>query len=95
MKLASLFRRPSSHRTVIVHARPEFTAAAGDGWLERILEERITDKLHEKQGRSIARWTLADGSLVLFLKRHYRLPWWSGLLAKLFPAKAWSPGLQE
>lgn len=88
--------RPRANR--IAFSVPEFAAAAGEGWLDRIMTERITDKLHEKQGRSIARWTLqkSDGSrLAIFLKRHYRLPWWQGVMARLLPGRAWSPGLQE
>lgn len=76
-----------------VQALPEFESAAGDGWLHRVMAESVHDRLHEKQGRSIARWTLPP--LVLFLKRHYRLAWWQGLLARLFPGRAWSPGMQE
>jgi heptose I phosphotransferase len=57
----------------------------------------VTDRLHEKQGRSIGRLVLTSGDrrLSVYLKRHYRLPWWHGLLATLFPDRAWSPGLQE
>jgi heptose I phosphotransferase len=33
--------------------------------------------------------------LAVFLKRHYRLPWWQGWLATLFPGKGWSPAMQE
>jgi heptose I phosphotransferase len=58
----------------------------------------VTDKLHEKQGRSIARWTLTDasgGTLVVFLKRHFVLPTADALKAKLYPQRAWSPGLSE
>jgi heptose I phosphotransferase len=33
--------------------------------------------------------------LGVYLKRHYRLPWWRGLLATLFPAAGWSPAWQE
>jgi hypothetical protein len=81
------------HRQVIVHAHPQFAAAAGSGWLDRIMTEHITDKLHEKQGRSIARWSLPG--LTLYLKRHYSLPPMHGLAARLLPGLAWSPGLQE
>lgn len=81
----------------IVREQPEWRRFAGDDWAERIMSVQVTDRLHEKQGRAIARWTLSDGSqkLVAFLKRHYRLPRWQGLLATLFPRRAWSPGLQE
>jgi heptose I phosphotransferase len=70
---------------------------AGEDWPDRILTETVTDLLHEKQGRAIARWTLTNGGekLIVFLKRHYKLPWLDGLLATLFPGSARSPGLQE
>jgi heptose I phosphotransferase len=57
----------------------------------------VTDRFHAKQGRSIGRWVLnADGRLlVVYLKRHYRLAWWSGLLATLRPGRGWSPAAQE
>jgi heptose I phosphotransferase len=57
----------------------------------------VTDRLHVKQGRSIGRLVLqSDGrSLVVYLKRHYRLPRWYGLLALLRPSVGWSPALQE
>ena len=61
------------------------------------MAEPVTDRLHEKQGRSIGRKLFVDGrqQLSVYLKRHYRLPWWRGLLATLFPDHGWSPGLQE
>ena len=70
---------------------------AGEGWPERIMEEPLTDREHKKQGRTIGRKVFADGrdTLVVYLKRHYRLSRWQGLLATLFPGSARSPGLQE
>jgi heptose I phosphotransferase len=56
------------------------------------------DRFHAKQGRTVGRWTLTsrDGAtLVVYLKRHYQLPRRAGLLALVFPRRAWSPGLQE
>jgi heptose I phosphotransferase len=75
----------------------DWPAFAGADWPERIMFESVTDLLHEKQGRAIARWTLTDGPrrLRVFLKRHYKLPVLHGILAMLFPRLAWSPGLQE
>jgi heptose I phosphotransferase len=57
----------------------------------------VTDRFHAKQGRSTGRWILeADGRrLAVYLKRHYRLPWWRGLLAALWPDAGWSPAVQE
>jgi heptose I phosphotransferase len=64
------------------------------------MSEPVTDRLHEKQGRSIGRRVFLDvldgrQQLSVYLKRHYRLPWWRGVMATLFPDHAWSPGLQE
>lgn len=78
----------------ILRADADFAAAAGPGWPARIMGEDLRDRFHTKQGRSISRWTLND-SLVVYLKRHYVLPRAAGLWATLFPAAAWSPGLQE
>jgi len=81
----------------IVKQTEDWPRFAGENWPDRILTETVTDLLHEKQGRAIARWTLTDGAdkLIVFLKRHYKLPFVHGLLATLFPRSAWSPGLQE
>jgi heptose I phosphotransferase len=77
--------------------QPEWAHFAGADWAERIMHLRLTDRLHEKQGRSIVRWQLSAGSeqLTVYLKRHYRLPRWVGWLALLFPKKPWSPAGQE
>ena len=92
----SLWRR-LFHGTRQIRQQPDWVHFAGEDWPDRIMSEVVTDKLHEKQGRAIARWTLTDGSqrLIAFLKRHYKLPWFHGVLATLFPQHAWSPGLQE
>jgi Lipopolysaccharide kinase (Kdo/WaaP) family len=77
---------------------PDWADFVGADWAERIMGEQVTDRLFRKQGRSIARWTLTatDGRrLTVYLKRHCRLAWWRGVLATLFPRRAWSPGLQE
>src|SRR5262245_29928133 len=81
-----------------VRSTPDWPNFAGTDWLDRIMSVEVTDRLFQKQGRSIARWTLtAPGGrqLVVFLKRHFVLPRKHGLLAVLFPRRAWSPGLQE
>ena len=61
------------------------------------MAEDVTDRLHAKQGRTIARWTLSDGgrTVVVYLKRHYRLSRWRGLLGVVRPGRPWSPGLEE
>src|SRR6476646_8560041 len=78
----------------VVRSAADWDAALGPGWVRRVMDVAEPDRKHEKQGRSIVRWAVADG-LTVFLKRHYRLPWVHGLLARLFPERAWSPGLQE
>ncbi len=67
-------------------------------WADRVMGVAVTDRFHAKAGaNTIARWSLGTGeqSLVVYLKRHYRLPWWHGLLALLWPEANWSPALQE
>jgi Lipopolysaccharide kinase (Kdo/WaaP) family len=78
-------------------ARADWAAFAGADWAEHILDAAVTDDFHQKPGRSTGRWVLrADGrQLAVYLKRHYRLPRWRGLLAALWPAGNWSPALQE
>jgi heptose I phosphotransferase len=60
------------------------------------------DRLHAKQGRSTARVVFHAGEggrdsrpLAVYLKRHYRLPWRSGLAALVDPAGRHSPGAAE
>lgn len=84
--------------TAILHQSEDWPAFAGAEWARTILSVPVTDRFHAKQGRSIGRWTLkstAGEELVVYLKRHYELPRMHGFLARLFPASAWSPGLQE
>jgi heptose I phosphotransferase len=66
-------------------------------WPERILSVDVTDRFHAKQGRSTGRWIVenARGRIAVYLKRHYRLPWWQGALAAVFPAWGWTPAEQE
>jgi heptose I phosphotransferase len=94
--VSSLWRR-LRRGTRLLRRAADWDRFAGEGWEERIMTEPVTDRLHVKQGRSIGRRVFADGGekLVVYLKRHYRLPWWRGLVATLFPNGAWSPGLQE
>jgi heptose I phosphotransferase len=77
--------------------RPDWAHFAGTDWPDRIMQVAVTDDFHAKQGRSTGRWLLErDGRrLGVYLKRHYRLSWWYGLLACFWPDAAWSPGLQE
>jgi heptose I phosphotransferase len=77
--------------------RPDWVQFAGAGWTDRIMQVAVTDRHHAKQGRSIGRWVLtAQGRrLVVYLKRHYRLPRLHGLMALLRPGRGWSPAAQE
>ncbi len=77
--------------------RSDWSDFVGENWPDQIMRARVTDDFHAKQGRSTARWALdADGKqLVVYLKRHYRLSLWHGLLATLWPGGNWSPAMQE
>jgi heptose I phosphotransferase len=79
--------------------QPDWPLLAGADWPERVMDIEVTDRFHAKQGRSTGRWVLPglDGrpGLVVYLKRHYQLSWWHGLLATLFPGAGWSPAMQE
>jgi heptose I phosphotransferase len=75
-----------------------------DQWVDHIFEIAVTDRFHAKQGRSTGRWFLtapADeaaetgpSELVVYLKRHYQLPWWQGWLATFWP-RVGSAAFQE
>ncbi|MBL8795088.1 MAG: lipopolysaccharide kinase [Planctomycetia bacterium] len=77
--------------------RSDWVDFAGADWPERIMDQTVTDRFHAKQGRSTGRWIIeADGRrLGVYLKRHYRLPWWQGVLSVLWPDGDWSPGMRE
>jgi heptose I phosphotransferase len=79
--------------------RADWASLAGRDWPDRILQVPVTDHFHAKQGRSTGRWVMPPGPggrhLSVYLKRHYRLPWWQGLLATLWPRGGWSPALGE
>jgi hypothetical protein len=77
--------------------QPHWPDFAGPDWAELIMQASITDRFHAKQGRTIARWTLGSETrrLVVYLKRHYRLPWLHGWMALLWPDGNWSPAMQE
>jgi heptose I phosphotransferase len=69
-------------------------SALGPHWADTIMGVCTDDDFHAKQGRSTARWVIAEG-LSVYLKRHYRLAWWRGLLALVAPGCNWSPAFQE
>lgn len=80
-----------------VWQRADWPNFAGLDWEDRALAIEPTDDFHTKQGRSTCRVVFqANGKkLGVYLKRHYRLPWWRGWLATLFPSGGWSPAWQE
>jgi heptose I phosphotransferase len=80
-----------------IRQRPDWARYAGPRWEDGIMTAAVTDRFHAKQGRSTGRWILhaREERLAIYLKRHYRLPWWRGLLASLWPGRGWSPALQE
>jgi heptose I phosphotransferase len=80
-----------------IRQQPDWAQFAGPLWLDRIMSIPVTDRFHSKQGRSIGRWTLSAGGqkLVVYLKRHYKLPRHHGILAAFFPGREWSPAMEE
>jgi heptose I phosphotransferase len=102
----SLFPVPSFWGRLVRGARrlrqdADWAAFAGADWPDRIMDVEVTDRFHAKQGRSTGRWVLhvpgagPPGRLAVYLKRHYRLPWWQGLLATLWPGRGRSPAFRE
>jgi len=91
------FWRRLRHGVRRLHARRDWADFVGTYWPESIMTAAVTDDFHVKQGRSTGRWVLRvrGRELTVYLKRHYRLPWWRGLLALLGPGGDWSPALQE
>ena len=77
--------------------RPDWAYFAGPDWADDIMDVHVTDDFHAKQGRSTGRLVLQAGDrrLAVYLKRHYRLPWWQGLLTSLWPSAGLSPAMQE
>jgi len=75
----------------------DWAVFAGSDWPDRIMGVPVTDRFHSKQGRSTGRWILRAEKrhLAVYLKRHYWLPLWRGLLAALWPNAGLSPGLRE
>ena len=80
-----------------VRQRPDWGDLAGHDWPDRIMSTPVTDHFHAKQGRSTGRWLVQAGGrrLAVYLKRHYRLPRWRGVLAAVWPEAGWSPAVQE
>ncbi len=82
----------------LVQEHPDWAEYAGANWLREIMSVSATDREHRKQGRAIGRWTITHPtrpSLVVFLKRHFELPFLHRLMSRVRPNRAWSPGLQE
>jgi Lipopolysaccharide kinase (Kdo/WaaP) family len=80
--------------------RPDWASFAGPDWADRVMDVSVTDQFHAKQGRSTGRWVLhaPDGSgrrLAVFLKRHYKIPFWDAWRALLLPRGSWSPAMME
>jgi hypothetical protein len=80
-----------------LYQRPDWAGFVGPDWAARIMALAVTDRYHAKQGRSTGRLILHAGErrLAVYLKRHYQLPRWRGLLAALWPNAGWSPALEE
>jgi lipopolysaccharide kinase (Kdo/WaaP) family protein len=93
----STFWRRLMHGVRRIRDEAEWQELMGDDWPDRIMDLPVTDQFHAKQGRSTGRLLIDnDGRRRgVFLKRHYRLPWWKGWLACLWPDRGWSPAWEE
>jgi heptose I phosphotransferase len=80
-----------------LYQRPDWVELLGVERARQVMGLPVTDRFHAKQGRSTGRLILEGNGqrLVVYLKRHYRLGWWRGLLATLWPDAGWSPALEE
>ncbi|QEH37361.1 Lipopolysaccharide core heptose(I) kinase RfaP [Aquisphaera giovannonii] len=77
---------------------PRYRAALPEDLDASVMTLESRDRLHAKQGRSTARVRFHPGSgpaVTVYLKRHFRLPWLSGLAALLHPGGRHSPGASE
>ncbi len=76
---------------------PDWSEFMPPDWRDTIFHAEVRDRFHAKQGRSIARWSLAAGDrrLTVYLKRHYRAPRWHGWAAALGLGRGWSAAWQE
>lgn len=74
---------------------PAWDIVVGAEFVNTIMDWNITDDFHAKQGRSTGRLVMDEGKLVVYLKRHWQLPWWHRLLAYLSPNRNWTPAAQE
>lgn len=75
----------------------EWAALVGEHWHHHLMDAHLSDRLHTKQGRSIARWTVTGNrrQFVVFVKRHYQHSRWQSLLARLAPLCHWSDAGRE
>ncbi len=87
--------------TCRLRLRDDWDHFAGPGWVERIMDWPVTDRFQAKQGRTVGRLKLQAWSgnevdrLTVYLKRHYRVSWWQGLISTLFPWLGCSPAVKE
>jgi heptose I phosphotransferase len=79
----------------IEHARSDWVSVLGRDWTQEIMQVRVTDRFHAKQGRSTGRWLVPRSGLSVYLKRHYELSRWKGVLATFWPRGQWSPAFRE
>jgi heptose I phosphotransferase len=95
--LSDTFWQRLVHGVRRLRQRADWHDFTGPDWADHIMELAVTDRFHAKQGRSTGRWVVDRGGrrLAVYLKRHYRLPWWHGVGALLWPGRGWSPALEE
>ncbi|MCS7016877.1 MAG: hypothetical protein NZM42_12265, partial [Gemmatales bacterium] len=70
--------------------KPIWQRHFGQATVHDVLRFSVCEIASSKQGRSVGKLVVQDGNekLVIFLKRHYRLPWWPRIMAWLWPGKS-------
>ena len=91
---------PPIHNGRRTWAHDDWVRFVGPNWADSIMDIKLTDRFHAKQGRSVGRWEIQEPDrtgekLIVYLKRHNILPRLDGLLARLIPRWPRSPALQE
>lgn len=68
---------------VVIESTPTWRSYFGEVSVQEVLRFSVQEIASSKQGRSVGKLTRMgpQGPLTVFLKRHYRLPWWQRLTA--------------
>src|SRR4051794_21026619 len=95
--MISALRQRLWHGVWHERCQPDWFEFVAPDWRDTIFHTAVRDRFHAKQGRSVARWALRSGDrrLTVYLKRHFRAPWWQRWAAALWPGRGWSAAWRE